>query len=72
MLIIQKIHGMDGGLSRANSMLLKTLLHQPNLPLWRSARNMVICDQPLITLNAAVKAVTRGKLVFGEFPDTFT
>ncbi|HEY5603875.1 MAG TPA: hypothetical protein VIM41_12265 [Gammaproteobacteria bacterium] len=72
MRIIQKMHGIDGKLSRSNSMLLDTLLHQPSLLLWRSARNMVICDQPLITLSAAVQAATRGKLVIGEIPDTFT
>ncbi|WP_455222461.1 hypothetical protein [Kaarinaea lacus] len=72
MRIIHKMYGMNGKLSRSNIMLLNSLLRQPSLPLWHSARNMVVCDQPLITLNAAVKAVTQGKLVIGEFPDTFT
>ena len=72
MRIIQKIHGMEGKLSRSNAMLLNILLHQPTLPLWRSAKNMLIADQPLITLNAAVRAVTQGQVVIDEFPDTFT
>jgi len=72
MRIIHKIYGMNGKLSRSNVMLLNTLFHQPSVPLWRSARNMVVCDQPLITLNAAVKAVIQGKLVIDEIPDTFT
>lgn len=72
MRIIQKLYGMNGKLSRSNVMLLSELLHRPRLALWHSARNMVICDQPLITLNAAVNAVTQGKLVIGELPDTLT
>ncbi|WP_455207258.1 hypothetical protein [Kaarinaea lacus] len=72
MRIIQRMFGMNGKLSRSNAVLLNALLHQPTLPVWRSARNMVICDQPLMTLNAAVNAVTQGKLVNGEIPDTFT
>ena len=70
--IIQRIHGLDGKLSRSNSMLMNSLLHQPTLSLWRSAKNMVISEQPLITLNVAVRAVTQGQVVIEEFPDTFT
>ena len=72
MRIIHKMYGMSGKLSRSNVVLLNTLLHQPTLAVWRSARNMVICDQPLMSLNAAVNAVRQGKLVIGEIPDTFT
>lgn len=72
MRIIQKMSGMNGKLSRSNVMLLSALLRQPNLPLWHRTRGMVICDQPLMTLKAAVNAVTQGRLVIGEIPDTFT
>lgn len=72
MLIIQKMHGMDGKLSRSNSEILKSLLVQPTMPVWRKAKNMIICDQPLVTLNAAVRAVSHGKLAIVELPDTFT
>jgi len=72
MRIIQKMYGMDGKLSRSNSAILKSLLEQPTLPVWRKAKNMLICDQPLITLNAAVRAVSHGKLAIAELPDTFT
>ena len=70
--IVQKLHGMHGKLSPSNSMLLNTLLHQPTLAHWCSAKNMIISDQPFITLNAAVRAVTQGQVVTGEFPDAFT
>lgn len=70
--IIQKIHGLDGKLSRSNLMLLNTLLHQPTLSLWRSAKNILISEQPLITLSTAVRAVTQGQVVIEELPDTFT
>jgi len=72
MRIIHKIYGMNGKLSRSNLMLLNTLLQEPSEPLWRSAKNMVVCDQPLVTLNAAVKAVIQSKLAISEIPDTFT
>lgn len=70
--IIQKLHGMNGKLSSSNTMLLTALLRQPTLPLWHRTKHIVISDQPLMTLKAAVNAVTRGKLVIGEIPDTFT
>ena len=72
MRIIQKMSGMNGKLSRSNAMLLNALLRQPTLSLWHRTRSMVICDQPLTTLNASVNAVTQGRLVIGEIPDTFT
>ena len=72
MRIIQQMCGMDGKLSRSNSALLKLLLDRPMLPVWQKAKNMVICDQPLITLNAAVRAVSHSKLAITELPDTFT
>lgn len=72
MRIIQKMYGMGGKLSRSNSEILKSVLEKPTLPVWRIAKNMVICDQPLITLNAAVRAVSHGKLAIVELPDTFT
>ncbi|WP_455219184.1 hypothetical protein [Kaarinaea lacus] len=72
MRIIQYMYGMDGKLSRSNSAILKSLLEQPTLPVWQKAKNMLICDQPLLTLNAAVRAVSHGKLAIVELPDTFT
>ena len=70
--IIQQLHGMQGKLSTSNSAILTSILKQPTASLWRSARNIVICDQPLITVNAAVRAVTRGQVAIAEIPDTFT
>ena len=72
MRIIQKMYGLDGKLSRSNSAILKSLLERPTLPVWQKAKNMIICDQPLINLNAAVRAVSHGKLAVAELPDTFT
>jgi hypothetical protein len=72
MRIIDDLHGIDGKLSGANKALLTQLVKQPTLALWSRARNTVICDLPLITLNAAVRAVTQGQVAFAEFPDTFT
>jgi len=73
MRILKKLHGMDGKwLSRSNAAILRALIVKPDATLWRKARNMVICDQPLITLSAAVQAVANGQVVIAEFPDTFT
>ena len=72
MRIIQKLHGMNGNLSKSNSNILNLLITEPSLPLWRSAKNILICDQPLITLSVAVRAVTQGQVKIDEFPDTFT
>ena len=72
MRIIEGLYSINGKLSCANKQLLDALLKQPSLPLWQRARNIVISDQPLITLNAAVRAVTQGRVAFMELPDTFT
>lgn len=70
--IIRKLYGINGKLSCANQKLLNTLLKCPTDALWQRARNIVISDQPLITLNAAVRAVTQGRVAILELPDTFT
>ncbi|MGD8559978.1 MAG: hypothetical protein PVG89_11890 [Gammaproteobacteria bacterium] len=72
MRIIDHLVGIDGGLSGANKALLAQLIKQPTAGLWSRTKNMVICNQPIITLNASVRAVTQGQVAIGEFPDTFT
>lgn len=72
MRIIDDLHTIDGRLSGANKALLTQLINQPTLALWSRARNIVVCDLPLVTLNAAVRSVTQGQVAYTEFPDTFT
>ena len=72
MRIVTQLKGMDGSLSNANKVLLDDLLAHASQSLWSKAKNVVICDQPLTTLNAAVRAVSQGRVEIGEFPDTFT
>jgi hypothetical protein len=72
MLIVQHLRGMNGTLSKSNLNILMSLIDTPSQALWQSAKNIIISDQPLITLNAAVRAVTQGRVEIGELPDTFT
>ncbi len=72
MRMIDQLAGIDGRLSSANKALLCELITRPTAPLWKRTRNIVICNQPIITLNASVRAVTQGQVAIAEFPDTFT
>ncbi|WP_455205200.1 hypothetical protein [Kaarinaea lacus] len=70
--IVDQLQGLDGKLSPGNSQLLKKLLHYPERQLWDSAKNIIIGNRPIITLNKAVKCVTSANVEIDGAPDPFT
>lgn len=72
MQIVEQLHGLDGRLSPGNTHLLKLLLHNPDPQLWLSAKNMIISNRPILTLNKAVRCVTPDPQSESITPDPFT
>ena len=70
--IVEKLHGLDGKLSHANTDILRMLLQNAEPHLWHSAKNMIIGNRPIITLGNAVKCVTSAHVIFKGSPDPFT